>query len=87
MFCEAQVLGVHAVVPHLFAPPAPQVCPALQSPQKSAPPQPSPTMPQLAPSAAQLEGTQPESGTELGVQLTAKTTRGRVHSQQERKVH
>src|SRR5688572_17141333 len=53
-----QVLGVHCAVPHLLAPPQPQV-PLAQVPQLSVTPQPSGSMPQSAPAAAQLVGVQP----------------------------
>src|SRR5437867_1069435 len=45
-------------VPQTFATPAPQVCGAVQAPQVSAPPQPSATVPQPFPCAAQVVGVQ-----------------------------
>ena len=60
MFAEAQVRGTQpAVPPHLLgAPPPPQVCGAVQAPQFSSPPQPSPAGPQSKASCPQVLGTQ-----------------------------
>jgi hypothetical protein len=60
----AQVSGVHAVAPHLFGPAPPQNGRlAGHSPQSTVPPHSSGIVPQSAPAASQVRGTQP-SGAE-----------------------
>jgi hypothetical protein len=62
----AQVLGVHADVPHWLGPPPPHSCPAGQSPQDTVPPHISNADPHCAPSCAHVRGTQSPPESESG---------------------